>query len=537
MKTKEKLLFPKLENEFLDNLLGQLVNKHNVIQMFFTKNPSSKFSYLIIHIESSIDAKQLQQNKWVSKVRRLYQIVVLFIYSTRLHHRFSLGDPFIELYCQSSAVIYQNNGFKNSLVSGRNWEKYKKRFNTYKDRFHHDHNLYKSHIQNLISEGSSNSIFTSYERLIGFDLDYLEELYCGNKSGLSLGERITNLIEYVPVIQKYFVRSSYSNYYLTDLFKKAKEATDDDELIYRDEMYEAVGIAQQKIFHLIEERFEELKKNVKKIRFEKHAVLCQTPDKSKDIILSAAIEAILNSTEVEEIYLFHQVTYGERISYYLMLIVTVGNNEKIKSISESLKYKTGDKYNFVLLSHSRYWIQKNLYQYQSFFVSIVKNEYLIYSASKYFAEFHWETNHDPYHADLYFYYTSTKNTASQFYTIVNNAEENYQGLDTLFTLFFISFCRTYIFVKTYYLPNDLSNQSLWQLCVYADSDIRKYDYLLEQFWTDFFPYLDKNMRLYHKLIKLNKDEVNPMNIIIDKLMNELDNLIIKGGVLSNFEQN
>ena len=87
------------------------------------------------------------------------------------------------------------------------------------------------------------------------------------------------------------------------------------------------------------------------------------------------------------------------------------------------------------------------------------------------------------------------------------------------------------FVKTYYLPNYLSSQSLWQLCLYADSDIRKYECLIEQFWTDFFPYLDRHMTLHHKLSKLNKEEIGQMNVIIEKLMYELHNLVIEDGLL------
>jgi len=114
-------------------------------------------------------------------------------------------------------------------------------------------------------------------------------------------------------------------------------------------------------------------------------------------------------------------------------------------------------------------------------------------------------------------------SALQFHTLVNNGKENYQGLEYLFSLFFLSFCRTYIFVKTYYLPNNLSSQALWQLCIYADADIRKYNYLLEQFWTDCFPYLNKHRVLNHKLSKLSNEEVNQMKSIVEKLMRELHN--------------
>jgi hypothetical protein len=81
----------------------------------------------------------------------------------------------------------------------------------------------------------------------------------------------------------------------------------------------------------------------------------------------------------------------------------------------------------------------------------------------------------------------------------------------------------------------LSNQTLWQLCIYADPDIRKYNYLIEQFWTDFFPNLDRHMILRHKLSKLNKEEALQMNVIVEKLMSELHNLVIEDGLLLPFE--
>jgi hypothetical protein len=537
MKTSEKLSFPKLENEFLENILRQLVNQHSIIQIFFTKQPPCVFSYLLIHIEKNMDAEQLQQNKWVKKVRKRYQIDVRFIYSTRLHHLFFLGHPFIELYCQPSALIYQNKESEDSLVITREWKKFKKRFNVFQDHFYHDHDLHKSQVQNLISEGSSNSVFTSYARLIEYDLEYLEELYSGNKSAsLSLDERINNLIEYIPAIQKYFVRNSPNKYYLTDLFVKAKEASADDDVIYKGEMYEAVGIIEQSLYRLIEERFDELKKLIKKGKFESNEIVCQISEKPKDIILGTAIEIILESVEVEQIYLYHQITYGEKTTYYLLLIATGAGNEKLRLMNQSLKSKTGEKYDFVLISHNRYWIQTNLYQHQSFFTSIIQGKYLIHSSSSYHPEFHWEIPHNPYHADLYFYFKPTKDIALQFFTIVNNTKENYQGLEYFFALFFMSFCRTYIFIKTYYLPNYLSSQTLWQLCIYADADIRKYNYLIEQFWTDIFPYLDRHMTLYHKMSKLNKEEVGQMNVIVEKLMYELHNLVIENELLLNFEE-
>lgn len=533
MKTLEKLSFPKLENEYLENILRQLIHQYNVIQIFFTRQNCSGFSCLIINIESNIDAQKVQQNKWVRKVKEHLQIDIAFIFSSKLRHHYSLGSPFIAFYCRESAVIYQNNEFENSIFRTEKWQKFKKRFNEYENNFYHDHDLHAWQIKNLISEGSSNSVFTSYARLIEYDLDYIEELYLGSKSALlSLDERINNLIQYIPDIQKYFVKNSHSSYYLTDLFIKAKEAAiNDDEPIHKDEMYKAVGIAEQGLYRLTEKRFDELKKRIKKASFEKQEVSIQMVEKPAAIILDVTIETIVKFVEAEQIYLYHQITYGEKTTYYLMLISNGSGNEKLRVISQSLKSKTGGKHDFVLLSHSRYWIQTNLYEHQSFFANIIQDKYLIYSSSPYHPELHWEVPHNPYHADLCFYYKPAKDSAFQFFTMANNAKENYQGIDYFFTLFFLSFCRTYIFAKTYYLPNYLSNEALWQLCLYADPELRKYNYMIEQFWTDFFPYLDRHMTLHHKLSKLKKEEALQMNVIVEKLMYELHNLVIKDRLL------
>ncbi len=532
MKALAKLSFPKLENEYLENILRQLVNQYNIIQIFFNKSSSYSCSHLIIHIDKNSDAIKLQLNKWVKKVKRNWNIDVYFIYSSRLHHLYFLASPFIEYYCRQTCIIYQNNESENLLVIKRDWKKYKKKFNVYQDRFYHDHDLHHSEIKKIISEGISNTVFSSYSRLIEYDMDYLEELYAGYKSdNLSLDERITNLIRYIPEIQKYFVKDSPSKFYLTQFIERAKEATANDDALYENEMYEALGVAEQNLFNLVGERFSELKKLIKKEYSKEQRTVKQIEEKTKNPILDSAIQTILKSIDAEEIFLYHQITYGEFSTYYLLLIANGISNHKLRSINQSLQIKMGDCYDFVLLGHSRSWIQNHLYWYQSFFTVVVKESNLIYSSSKFHAEIHWEVPHEDHYADLHFHYRTVKDTATQFLTIVNNEEQNYQVLEYLFTLFFQSFCRTYIYIKTYYVPNYVSNQTLWKMCLYADSDIYKYNYMLEIFWTDFFPFLEKHMMLQHKLSKLKAQEVTQMKEIVEKLNAELDTTIKEAKLL------
>ncbi|WP_281310381.1 hypothetical protein [Flavobacterium flavigenum] len=528
MKTAAKLSFPQLQNEYLENILRQSVSQHAIVQVFFTVEPSPLFSQLIIHTEKNTAIL----NKWVEKVRNQYHINVCWVYSSKLHRQYALGSPFIAFYCRPAAVIYQNETLEEAIFKTKEWKKYKKKFNTYQNNFYHDHELQKWQIKNLMADGASNSVFTSYARLIEYDLECLEELYTGNTfNTLNLNERIRNLTTCIPEIQKYFVQNSRNRYFLTDLFTKAKEAASEGDAIYRDEMYQSVEITEQNLLRLATERYDDLKKQIKKEAAKKQELPHQIENKPKDSILDTAIESILNSAEVEQIYIFRQITYGEKTTYYLLLIADTVGNEKLKTVTQSLKSKWGDQYDFVLLSHSRYWIQKNLYLYQHFFAGIMQDQNLIWSSEPYHPDLHWEVPYEPFHADLHFYYKAAKNVAFQFFAIDGNPKQNYQGLDYLFTLFFLSFCRTYIFVKTYYLPNYLSSQSLWQLCSYADPDIRKYNYLIEQFWTDIFLYTDKHMTLHHRLSKLSKEQVSQMNIIVEKLIFELHHLVIEGKLI------
>lgn len=298
MKTSKKLSFPKLENEFLENILRQWVNQYTIVQLFFTKEPAPLFSQLIIHIKNKEEAEQVQQHKWIKKVRNHYHIEVCLIYSTRLYHRFSMGHPFMEWYCRPSSLIYQNTAAGEPLIIKRDWEKYKKKFNAFQDRFYHDHDLQRSQIQNLVAEGAANSVLTSYARLMEYDLEYLEELYLGNKSAaLSLEERINTLTAYIPEIQKYFVKKSHNKYYLVDLFAKAKEAAAEEEAIYENEMHQAIGITEQSLYRLIEKRLNELKKRIKKASFEKQEVAIQREEKPTDPMLELAIETIIKAVQ------------------------------------------------------------------------------------------------------------------------------------------------------------------------------------------------------------------------------------------------
>ncbi|MPS66519.1 hypothetical protein [Chryseobacterium sp.] len=539
MKTPKKSPFSFLANEFLENILDHLVKDYSIVQIFYKKEKKSTQSHILVQVYKYADVAKLQSKKWVAEFREQYQVYIYFIDYSRLDYQISKGHPFIEYHCHQSSLVYKHEESSSPLVIDRGWKKYRKKFNQYENSFHHDHEIRRVQIERLISEDSYNSVFTSFEKLIEYDLEYLEELYTGNRtSDIDLNQRINNLLIYIPELKSYFVKKNNHEYFITELFTKAKEAIAGDDLIYDTEMYESLRIIEDSLFTFIEARFYELKHLIKK-QYEKIYKVDQdvVPIKEypNDEILDKAMERILTFTELEQIYLFHQTTYGEVKTYYLLLIGSNVNNEKLKSITQSLKSRFGDQYGFLLLGHNRYWIQKNLYQYQSFFAFIMQAKHLMYSSDQYHPEPHWQMPHHPQHNELYFHYKSTLESALQFYKLLDGEKENYQGISNLFSLSFLSFCRTYILVKTFYLPNYMTSEALWQLCIYADKDIYKFNYLFEQFNTNLFSFADYNMSVHHSIAKIDIEKVNQMKMIVEKLMTELKEVVIGGQLLDDFE--
>lgn len=531
MKTSKKITFPTLQNEYLENILRQLIHQHTICNIFYTPQASG-LSHLIIHLEHSLAVAPLQSSPWVRKAKMQYQTAVIFFSSSQLAHRRSLGHPFVACYCPASALIYENEAPENAFKSERSWKQQKKKIKAFSECFYHDHDLQQSLLQCLVSEEGGNSVFASYARLLDYELQHLEELYCGRAdASSSLDERITRLTDYVPAIQKYFVKGKSNGYYLTELFEKVKMATS-GESFYHTELYEALAIAERNLLDLICGRYSEMKRLLQK-RGGKRGAPPLGENTVTVIVPDEAVELILKLNTVEQIYLYHQAVYGAKTILYLLVIAQGVSNEQLGRLAQSLKSRMGEGHEFVVISHDRYWIQSNLYAHQQFFATIMQNRFLVYASHSYHPELHWEAPHEPYHADLYFYYRPAKDSASQFMAIADAVSENYQGLDGVFAKFFLCFCRTYIFVKTYYVPNYLSSEALWQLCLYGDEGLRKYQYLIDNFWTDFFCYVDVQAQGCLRLSRLDKGKVEEMRILVGKLMGVLHDEVVEGGLLED----
>lgn len=521
--------FSLLENEFLQGILKQLISQHYLIrEILFNTTIDSKHNYLIICTENPVDMEELKKQHWVGKAFKEHKVKVFFYYSARVKQQLSLGHPLLELYFKSSIILYRNDVYKESLYEPQNWKKFKKKFNTYENSFYHDHDLLLSQFNSFMSENSSLSVVLTFEKIVEHDLECLENLYSGNWSNSkNLNKRIKALSQCILEIQKIFVTQGSGNYYLLSLCEEVKRDTTEDEAIYINEMYQAFRIAEKSLYRLIQLRFAELKKLIKTAATKQNEGESKTIEGQNSIVIDKAVQIITSAKEIEEIYLFDTTIYGETTTYCLLLIGFNISSDFLRGVRHKIRTKSTDKYDFVIISHDRQWIQKRLFIHQSFFANIMQNKNKIYESHPYHPELHWEEPHNGSYASyltVQNFHKATDNSAKQIIGIVANEDKNYQGLPYLFSLFFLSFCRTYIFATLSYEPNYLPSHFLWKLCLYVNPDLKKFEYQFDEFRMKFFPYLDYNRSLHHRPDIFNDDEIENVKSITILLMDELNKI-------------
>lgn len=522
MKTTLQPTFPKLQNSYLNQLLPQLISRYSVVQLFYTPHFRNINACLFIHLKSKEEATRLQNQKWVKKARVSHNLNVFIFYSFQLQMLYNSGNPFIAAYCNASTLLYTNPEANTALETDHQWKHFKKKLDHYRESFYHDHELLRAQIRPFITADCDTAVLLVYENLLAFDLEYLEALYLGATASLKpLHERITTLIPYVPQIQQYFVKDKTKGYYLTTLIAKAKEASLDREWYFASENYEAFRLAEAGLFALIEQRFKALKQIIKS---KKKQPLPATPGSGSvksSPLPEKALAILQNTNHLEEVYLFHHARYGEVQTFYLLLIGARMGNTFLKDLSAQLKAVSGTGREFVLIGHTRLWIQEWQYSYQSFFYKIINNENRVVASSPYHPAPHWEVPYTTEYPELEHYYERTEEVYDQFLFLVDCDKLNYQGVAGLFSLFFQCFCRTYLYATLSYYPNCLSSNTLWQLCIYANPNLKHYEFLFTEMDTNFFNSLDHHRTIQTTNSYLVSEKRKQMLKITETLINEL----------------
>lgn len=519
MKTNTIPSFPRNAN--LQQILKQLVTEFSIEAIFYKDFGSpEKMAQILICTDSCKDAQTIKERKWVRNAATQTETLINVHPFSSLKKEAKAGNPFLHYHYQSFQLIYGNinEEFTNILKDSR------KKLKEFKSRFNHDHELLLSQAHHCHANESMMGSFLNYISVFEHDVDCLERLNLGNKSlNQNLHQRINDLMPYLPVLEQIFVKKNNKSFYLLKVLEKAK--IEDDESILNYELYTAIFETEVKLYGLVTESLRAIQLSLKHEK--ESAVIPSVEETPSEKIFSEALAIIIERAKPEEIYHYCTTIREQQTVFYLLLVGNQLGTELLNRIQQSVSDQTEARCIVVLIGHSRSWIQEHIYLWQEFFEKIMTSEQRVYFSRPYHPTIHWEKPYTPYYPDLDLYYRAAKLTADQFMNLRKNYQtDNYEGFYPIFAIAFCRILRVYIYRSLVYMPNYLASKTLWKLCIYAEPQLEKMEYLFDKISKDrFFLNVAHYLRFNDHLWYGSVEQVQAMEELLLNLMEKTEILI------------
>jgi hypothetical protein len=508
--------------------LRQLTKELTIENIFFHPPTTKAPGHLIIISGSTKNVEVITARKWLRNAFNKYHVLLHVLGSTPMRYGYKNGHPFIAAYCVAAAKVYQNTDYKFSPSTL--WKDFKKRYKKFERDYYYEHDVLRTLNQEFYRLEARTSVFLTYISLYEYHLTYLEKLYIGQSTLFkSLTQRIKFLTQYLPSIEGLFVKENGNTYYLIAQLEVARQAAEDgDEMMINWDLYPAIKEVEEQLYTMVTDRFLALKKRIK----------CNKPNTDKPIAVAEkspmdqqlfeVVAQINKIKQPEEIYLFHTSQTAGTIHYYLLLIGQGIGTALLNRMQQSVAATTTTACNVILIGHTRFWIQDNLFIHQEFFKKIMTLENRIFKIPDKHFTMHWETGRNPYYSDLDSMYKATDKMMAQYFVLRTHAAlDNLEGLNTMFATAIVRAFRTLIYAKLSYQPHYLSAYILWMLCLYAQPNLSKIEYLFEKLSGDaFFKTIDYNSTFHHGLDRIPEEKAVIMDEIVNVLQKELKSAVV-----------
>jgi hypothetical protein len=534
METIQNQSFQTLPSE-LAVKLRQLILEFSIESIYFHPATSTSPPHLVFFVVDYKHCDQIETRKWLCRAQKKQQLFFHVLNKLQMIDGYKEGNPFIPTYCTSATKVYQDN--ENIFQPKTNWKAFKKRFKKYEYEYNQENEFLMNMVNDFFVVKARTSIFLTYISLYEQHLTYLERLYIGHSfNGNSLTERIKFLSQYLPSIEDLFVKQNGSTYYLIAQLEVAIQAAEDgDEMMLNWNLYPAIKEVEEQLYTMVSDRFLALKKRIKCNKPSTDKPIAVAEKSPMDQQLFEVVAQINKIKQPEEIYLFHTTQMATTTFYYILLIGAGIGTAILNRMQQSVTAKATTACNVILIGHTRFWIQDNLFIHQEFFKKIMTLENRIFKIPYKQFTMHWEKCRNPYYGDLDSMYKATDKMIAQYFVLREHAAlDNAEGLNTMFATAILRAFRTLIYSKLSYQPHYLSAYNLWMICCYAKPNLGKMEYLFVKLGGDaFFKNLDYSTKFNHGLDRIPEEKWAIMDEILNVLKNELTPAVEKVGGMGN----
>ncbi len=499
--------------------LQQLTKELTIEKIFFHAPKAKASGHLILISGSTKNVEVIAARKWLRNAFKNHRVLLHVLGSEPMRYGYKNGHPFIAAYCVAAAKVYQNTDYKFSPSTL--WKDFKKRYKKFERDYFYEHDVLMTLTHDFYGLEARTSVFLTYISLYEYHLTYLEKLYIGQSTLFkSLTQRIKFLAQYLPSIEDLFVKQNGNTYYLIAQLEVARQAAEDgDEMIINWDLYAAIKEVEAQLYAMVSDRFLTLKKRIKSNKPSNDTSVVVAEKSLMDKQLFEVIGQINRIKQPEEIYLFHKTQTATTAHYFLLLIGQGIDTAILNRMQQSIAAKATSACGVILIGHTRFWIQDNLFIHQEFFKKIVTLENRVFKIPDKQFTMHWETFRNPYYGDLDSMYKATDKMVAQYFVLREHAaQDNAEGLNTMFATAILRAFRTLIYAQLSYQPHYLSAYNLWMLCLYAHPNLRNMEYLFVKLSGDaFFKSMDYSTKFNHGLDRIPEEK----GLIMDEILNVL----------------
>ena len=298
------------------------------------------------------------------------------------------------------------------------------------------------------------------------DITYLELMLFGTSlESKTITQRLLILEHFIPEVKKLLVKKNETTYYLIDYL------TTDDDFGFYDEFGKSLKVVQKKLHKLVHQnikRYTQKYNQFPLLRVEKTSEVF-----THELMNHKALNQLKKFDEVEELFLFHQITTFNNNQLYEHFYVFVVSKQKatkeLKTYLQHIEQNPIENVRITSVHHTRYYVQHHTYDYQLFFQKIMNAKNRIYS-SGYHPKIHWYKKRPTYLDGLKHSYNYNKQGYNNDIKPIfeNNEGEKYFLKQTL-SKFLMNHLQTFIFSEIIYKPRSKNLITLWNLMIFANS--------------------------------------------------------------------
>lgn len=471
------------QQDFSQELLQQLSVSIQEKQLFtLWLGPiweSSSLRGLWMYVQDKTQTNLLFSAAYRQTLLEEEQLLVVILDAADLNYHQTIGNTLFKTSLLPSRIMYQTTAIPPPQPVPKSLENF---IALYQDK----HALLSSYCSDFVAQnyrGSSHALLKS----LTYDIDVLETVLLGvPQITATLTQRLLLLEQLIPKMKTLFVKREAEVYYILDDLAQELE----------DVPYTMWNIAlqkiQKKLHRIVLFVLEQMNASPTRIPRKRKG----GKQKKKPFTYQEKLAPLLRTNQVEEIYQFHEILYLQQTKQqkhiYLLVITKEDPSKEIKKILQEIEAKK-EEIRFTLLAHSRFYIQKYVYEFFDFFNTVVQSKNRVY-ASDYYPTIHWYKSNMKDYSDFMQRYQGHLAQINQ--TIQHNFK-NPQN-DTFITTHHLHTClivklQIYILHRLRYLPQTNSIHTLVHLALYAkDKQAPKLKSLYDVLHPHVFAYTVQN---------------------------------------------